>query len=117
MQDKHFVEHRGKKYFLKRIDLKNHIALLGFCEQEIEPMFTAPVDVNDEQKLQAIALKWKEFVDRTIENADEALELLNMAYFEARDFYQDFSIAYLGLNPSSYKKLMSNLKDSGKTTE
>jgi hypothetical protein len=115
MQDERLaVDHRGKKYFLKRIELKDFITLKNFCEKEIDTINLMAID-NAEQ-LDAASVKWQEFMNSCFENVDEALGLQQLTGKEMGELKANFFLVYQGIDPKAFNDALKRLRGSENAT-
>lgn len=112
--EEQFVEHRGKKYTMKRIPIKEFISLKNYCEAKIDSINL--MKVNTDEELASASAKWKEFIDRAFESPDtDIASLEGLTRKEMSDIERDFFLVYWGADPQDFMKLLNRLIDSEKS--
>lgn len=107
-QEEQFIEHRKKKYNLKRISIKDFINLKNFVEQNIDTINL--MKINTDEELAEAGAKWKEFMDRAFENVDEDLRMDALTRKEMSDIERDFFLVYWGADPKNFSAMLKRLE-------
>ena len=108
-QDEQFIEHRGKKYILKRISIKDFINLKNFVEHNIDTINL--MKINTEDELAEACAKWLEFMDRAFMNTDEDIQLDRLTRKEMSDIERDFFLVYWGADPKNFSTMLKHLEN------